>query len=306
MTTTAPTQAKPGFANWLRVIALSVIWGASFMNVKLALTGFGPFTIAACRITIAAMALYGVTRAMGLHLPRDRRIWAHAVGMGFFSNALPFVLLGWGQTYVASGFAGITMAAVPIFTMILAQRFLPAERATVAKLIGLALGIAGVITLIGPRALATSGANLENLARLACIASTLCYATGAIITRRCPPVPLAAFSTAALLAAALMLVPVALAVEGMPDFAAAPPKALAALLYLGLGPTAIATILLVKVISSAGPTFLTQANYQVPVWSVIFGTLLLGERLPAQFFAALVLILAGLAISNAPPWRRRP
>ncbi len=300
-----PGPHNPGLTNWLRVIALSIIWGASFMNVKLALAGFGPFTVAALRICIAAVALLFVARAMGLKLPTSRRIWAHAVGFGFFSNVLPFSLLGFGQTYVASGFAGITMAAVPLFTMILAQKLIPGERMTLPRLIGLGLGIAGVVTLIGPRALASTGADLENLARLACVGSTLSYAVGAIITRRCPPVPLAGFSAAGLLAAAVMIVPLTLGIEGVPELTGNL-KPLLSVLYLGLFPTALATLLLVQVINSAGPTFLTQANYQVPVWSVIFGTVILHERLPAQFLAALGLILAGLLISNAPVWKRRP
>lgn len=294
----APPTHHPGIANWLRVIALSVIWGASFMNVKMALTGFGPLTIAAIRITIAAVALYLIARAMGLRLPASRRVWGHVTGMGLFSNALPFVLLSWAQIHVASGFAGITMAAVPLFTMILAHHFLPGDRMNALKIAGFTLGIAGVITLIGPRALASSGADAENLARLACVASTLSYAIGAIITRRCPPVPLVALSAAALIAATLMLLPVALLLEGWPDLTTAPPQALAALAYLGLGPTALATLLLVQVIKTAGPTFLTQSNYQVPVWSVIFGTVFMAEKLPPQFLMALGLILAGLATSS--------
>ncbi|EEW25474.1 DMT family transporter [Rhodobacter ferrooxidans] len=295
--TDTPLQ-KPGLANWLRVIALSVIWGGSFMGVKLALAGFGPLSIAAIRIALAAIALFLIARSMGLALPRSRRVWAHAIGMGFFSNALPFALLSWGQLHVASGFAGITMAAVPLFTLLLAHRLIPGEQMTVWKLLGLGFGIAGVVVLIGPRALASSGADVENLARLACVASTLCYAIGAIITRRCPPVPLVAFSTAALIAASVMMLPLAWAIEGTPDLAAATPSALLALLYLGLGPTALATLLLVKVITTAGPTFLTLSNYQVPLWSVLFGTIFLHEKLPPSFFAALGLILAGLALSN--------
>ena len=296
---------KPGLTNRLRVVALSVIWGASFINVKLALTGFGPFTIAALRICIAAIALCMIAGAMGLVLPRTRHIWAYAIGFGFFSNALPFCLLGFGQSHVASGFAGISMGAVPLFTMLLAQKFIPGERMSLPRILGLTLGIGGVITLIGPRAFASTGADLENLARLACIGSTLSYAVGSIIARLCPPVPMAAFSAAALLAATVMIVPTALLVEGLPVLAGNL-KPLLSVLYLGLLPTALATLLMVQVINSAGPTFLTQANYQVPVWSVIFGTVILHERLPAQFLVALGLILAGLLISNAPVWRRRP
>ena len=298
--------AKPTRADWLRLIALSVIWGASFLNVHLALESFGPLTVAALRITLAAIALYILMRMFGLHLPRNIKIWLHILGMAAFSNAVPFALLGFGQRFVASGFAGITMAAVPLFTLVLAHRFLPNEPMTRWKLAGFSLGFVGILTLIGPAAFEAEGTPMETVARLACFAAALSYAVGSIFTRRCPPVPMIALSAAALIAAAGMIIPLALLVEGVPSFTSAKPTALLAVLYLGLFPTALATLLLVQVIQSAGPTFLTQSNYQVPVWSVIFGATLLGERLPPAFLIALALILAGLALSHAPAWRRRP
>lgn len=309
MTTHPVALQRPGLANWLTVIALSVIWGAAFMSVTVALKGFPPLTVAAGRIAIAALVLLVTARAMGLRLPRlsdpqGGRIWLHIAGMGLFSNALPFFLLSWAQKHVASGFAGITMAAVPLFTMLIAHRLVPGERMTRWKVAGFALGIAGVAVLIGPRALTPRGDDLESAARLICIAAALSYSIGGVITRLCPPVPLVAFSAAALLAATLMIVPLALAVEGLPDLATAGTKPILALLYLGLGPTALATLLLVRVIQTAGPTFLTQSNYQVPLWSVIFGTLFLHEKLPATILLALALILAGLAVSRAGGWRR--
>lgn len=301
--------ARPTLADWLSVVALAIIWGASFMAVAVALEGYGPLTIAAARIALGAVALSAVARAMGLGLPRfaggtGRRIWLHAAGMGALSNAVPFFLLSWGQQAVTSGFAGITMAVVPLFTLVLAHAFLPGDRLTGRKVAGFVLGLAGVAVLIGPAALASSGAAVEDWARLACILASFCYAAGSIVTRLCPPVPLVSLSAAALWSAAVMIVPVALWAEGVPDVAGGAP--LVALVYLGLGPTALAALLLVRVIRSAGPTFLTQTNYQVPVWSVIFGTLFLNEALPAQFLAALGLILAGLAVSRARAWKRRP
>lgn len=304
--TNAPSA--PTLSNWLSVFALGVIWGASFMSVTVALEGHGPFTIAAGRIALAAVALVLVARLLGHRLPRfageGRVVWLFATGMGFFSNALPFFLLGWAQQHVASGFAGITMAVVPLFTLVLAHYFVPGDRLTGRKVAGFVLGLAGVVMLIGPGALTSGGAELEDIARIICILAAASYSTGSILTRRCPPVSLVAFSAMALLAATAMIVPVALLVEGVPQPGAALP--LLAIVYLGLGPTALATLLLVQVIRTAGPSFLTQTNYHVPVWSVIFGAAFLSEALPAQFLLALGLILGGLALSRARAWRRRP
>jgi len=305
---------SPGTAtltDWLLVAALGVIWGASFMAVTVALDGYGPLTVAACRITLAAVALWGVARLTGhglpkLAAPQGTRIWVFACAMALFSNALPFFLLAWGQQHVTSGFAGITMAAVPLFVLGLAHVFVPGEALTPTRVAGFGLGLVGVVLLIGVDALSRSGAQLENIARLACVAAAACYAIGSIVTRRAPPVSLVSFSAAALAAAAVMIVPVALIFEGLPAGPQTSALPSLALLYLGLGPTALATLILVRVIRNAGPGFLSQVNYHVPVWSVIFGVTLLGEALPPQFVVALAVILAGLALSRARAWRRRP
>lgn len=296
---TPDTPSKPTLINWLEIAGLGVIWGASFLSVALALDGFAPIWVAAGRIIIAAAALLLVMRLRRIVPPSwttERRIWLHAGGMALMSNALPFTLLAWAQQHVTSGFAGITMAMVPLFTLLLAHALLPGERLTGPRIAGFALGLTGVTVLIGTDALALQGAALEPVARIACIAATLSYATGSIITRRCPPVDPIAFSSLALVLASAMILPVALWAEGLP--ALPTPRAAMALTYLGLMPTALATLILVHVIRTAGPTFLTQTNYHVPVWSVIFGTLILAEPLPPQFLAALALILTGLALSR--------
>ena len=300
---------SPGWIEWTLLIALGVIWGASFLGVTLALEGFPPFTIAAIRIALGAVALLAFSFALGHGLPDWRapqgpRIWLHALGFALFTNVVPFSLLAWGQQSVTSGFAGITMAVVPLLTLPLAHLLVPGERMTPMKLFGFAVGFAGVVLLIGFEAFASSGADLETLARLACVGAAMCYAIGSIITRLCPPVPLLAYSAAGLGMGALLAVPLALWVEGWP--AGAGWRPLLAVVYLGLLPTALATVMLVRVITAAGPVFMMQVNYMVPVWAVVFGMTLLGETLPPSFFGALVLILAGLALARAPARRFRP
>ncbi|WP_323036058.1 DMT family transporter [Pararhodobacter sp.] len=292
--------SRPTLINWVEIFGLGMIWGASFLAVHLALDGIGPFGIATGRIVFAAVTLSLLCLVRRLPLPSLRKtpkIWLHATGMAFFSNVLPFTLLSWAQQHVTSGFAGITMAMVPLFTVSLAHLFLPGERLSRYKVTGFAIGLVGVVILIGTDALDTVGTELEPVARLVCIGATLSYAIGSIITRRCPPVDPIAFSTTALLVASAMILPVALLVEGLPH-TMPPVSALAALAYLGLLPTAFATLVLVHVIRTAGPTFLTMTNYHVPVWSVIFGTVILAEPLPPQFLIALGLILLGLLISR--------
>lgn len=300
--------SAPTLQAWILLAILGLIWGSSFAGAKYALLGFEPLTIAAGRIALGALLLTGVSYALGHGLPKitgaaDRRIWLHALGMALFSNVVPFSLLNWGQQYVDSGFAGISMAVVPLFVLPLAHFLIPGDRMTILKTIGFCLGFVGVLILIGPAALVAGDADLVAFGRLACVAASCCYATGAIITRLSPQVHPIAFASAGLVLGALIAVPLALWVEGLPEMSAQEPIALAALVYLGVFPTALATFMLVYIISTVSPTFLSLVNYQVPVWAAILGVVLLAETLPAAFLAALALILCGLAISQFGPKR---
>ncbi len=298
------------FANWAALIFLGIIWGGSFMGSKLALTGFGPMTISALRLIIASTVMVSFAYIFRNGLPKfktptDKRIWLHIFGMGIFTNAIPFTLLNWGQLRVPSGFAGISMAVVPLLILPLAHFLTQGDQMTKKKVLGFIIGFIGVVILVGPSSfLGASVDPLEPIAKLACIGAAACYAIGTIITRTCPPVGLLSYSAAGLLVGTIGMVPVALYFEGVP--AIPETKAIAAIIYLGIFPTAIATIMLVNLINKAGPTFMSLVNYQVPIWAVLFGVVFLNETFPSSFFGAVALILLGLAVSQWKPSKRQP
>ena len=297
-------MTSPGVINWLRIAFIAMIWGSAFMVVRIAVRGFEPLTLAAGRITIGAIALYGLMRWRGIALPSVKAIalWRVVLLVGLLSSAIPFALLSWGQQHVPSAFAGMTMAALPIFVLPLAHFFVPGERIFLRKPIGFGVGFVGAVLLIGTSGLGLAEGPLETLARFACVAAAFYYACGSIATRQCPPINELALSTGSLILASVVLLPIALLVEGPPS----PPSisGLLAIGYLGLIPTALAFIIKVAVIRSAGPSFMTLTNYQVPVWSVLAGSVFLGETLPATLFVALALILLGVAIIQANVLRR--
>lgn len=289
--------------DWGLLCLLGLIWGGSFFGVEMALTGLAPLSVAAGRITLAALLLVSCACLFGDGLPRfdtpvNRRIWLHCLGMGIFTNALPFSLLSWGQQLVTSGFAGISMAVVPLFVLPLAHFLVPDEFMSRARTIGFVTGFAGVVLLIGGErifaGMTPSGHML--LAQIACVAASICYACGSIITRLCPPISTLSFAATGLLLASVMLLPIAVLVDGVPSDITI--KAGMGLIYLALFPTGAATILLTIVIKRAGPSFLSLVNYQVPVWAVIIGVVALSETLPGHFVTALAVILLGLAISQ--------
>ncbi len=288
-------------ANWLKLLTLGVVWGASFMFSAIALRDFGPMTITAWRLTLAAVVLTAVVKIMGKSLPslrdkKGRTIWVIAIILGVISNAMPFTLLNWGQNFVASGFAGVSMAIVPLLVLPLAHFLIPGEHMSLRRSSGFVVGFAGVAILIGPEALQSSGQGMEFWGRLACVAAAGCYALGMIVTRLCPETDRISLAAAVLISGAVIIMPLALYVDGVPQSFSALP--LLSVVILGLLPTALAQVLMVQVIRDAGPTFMTLVNYQVPVWSVVFGILFLAEPVQSSLFLALALILAGLVLSQ--------
>ena len=300
--TTAP---KITAKSWLMVALLGLTWGGTFLVTEVALEGITPFWLAAARISFAASLMVLVWGALGFRLfdgPVLRGTWLATVAIGALSSAVPFSLLAWGQQFVTSGFAGVSMAAVALIVLPLAHFLVPGERLTPRKGIGFVIGFVGVCVLIGSQAFESSGAAMETPGRIACISAASCYAMSSILMRRLPPVDTIGLSTVLLVIAAMLVVPVALVVEGwppMPDH-----RTLLVLCFLGLVPTAAANLLRVSVVRTAGPVFMSLTNYQVPIWSVTLGAILLGEPLPSSLLLALVLILTGVGLSQFGALRR--
>lgn len=293
------------------LLALGVIWGAAFMATKIATGDFGPFSLAGLRLGIAAVVLSLVLVSRGERLPglasRDERwFWAAALAVAILSNSLPFGLLAWAQRHIDSGLAGVFMATVPLFVLPLGHFFVPGETMTMRKLAGFGLGFVGILVLIGPDALSGlgGGGGLGLLAQAACLGTAMGYASGSIVAKRAPPLGLLRFGTAALILAATISLPLAFLMEEPLSSIPSTEGALS-ILYLGLVPTALATLLLLSVIGSAGPGFLSLVNYQVPVWAVLFGALLLGESPSPRLGIALALILTGLALAQGVLGLRR-
>ena len=291
----------PTPTNWLSIGALGLIWGATFMIVSIALEGYGPLTVACARTTLGTIALLTLMKVMKSPVPIfDARMIKYLVVIGVLNTALPFALLSWGQQFVPSAFAGLSMAALPLFVLPLAHAFTD-EKLTPRNMVGVCLGFVGAVVLIGPGVLRI-GSGLEPFGQLACIAAALSYAVSSIMTRRCPPIDPITMAALLLTVGAATLIPAMLWFEGVPHLADT--RSTFAILFLGFVPTALAALIRIITIRSAGAIFMTLVNYQVPLWSMIFGALILNEVLPLRFFAALALILTGLAISQWSSLRR--
>lgn len=272
------------------------------MVVAIALEGYGPLTVATARTALGSVALIAVMIVMRSPIPALSAVLVkYLLVIGVLNTALPFALLSWGQQYVPSAFAGISMAALPLFVLPLAH-FFSDETMTRRNVIGVTLGFVGATVLIGPSVFQI-GTGWQPLGQLACMAAALSYAISSVMTRRCPPIDSITMATILMVIGAITLIPAMLIIEGVP--VVADTRSTLAIIFLGFIPTALAALLRVFTIRTAGAVFMTLVNYQVPVWSMIFGALVLSETLPLRFFAALALIMTGLAISQWASLRKR-
>lgn len=290
---------------WAMVGALGLVWGATFLVISVALGGITPFWLAAARIgfaTVLMLAIWGLCGFKLFEEPLGNRNLFNLVVIGAMSSAVPFMLLSWGLQSVTSGFAGVSMAAVALMVLPLAHFMVPGERLNLRKGIGFVIGFGGVVLLIGGQAFETSGNMMEPFGRLACLGAAGCYALSSVQMRSLPKVDPIGLNAVILLIGAVIVIAAAYWVEGPPP--TTDRNTLYVLIFLGMVPTAGASLLRVLVIRSAGPVFMSLVNYQVPVWSVVLGALILSEPLPQSLLLALSLILCGVALSQYGALRR--
>ena len=278
------------------------MWGSSFMFNKIAVGTVPPATVVAARLGLGALTLLVLVYARGMRLPPPGRIWAAYALLGVVGNALPFYFIAWGQQFVDSALAGILIAGMPLGTLVLAHFVVHGERMTLNRTAGFALGFAGIVLLMEPAAVAGfGGAAIEILAQLAVLAGALCYSANSVLARLLIKSDFLCAATGTLLVAAVLMLPIALIYDA-PWMLHPGAGSIASIVWLGVGPTAIATICYFALISSAGPTFMSLVNYLSPAVAVLLGVTLLGETPGAVAYAGLGFILLGIALSQ---WRRR-
>ncbi len=281
--------------DWVLLLALSAMWGTAFLFIKLGVASVPPATLVAGRIVLGAVILYAALRWRGLRLPPLGRIWLPYTVIALVGNSAPFFLISWGQQTVESSLAGILMAIMPLTTLLLAHFFVAGERMTVWRTSGFVVGFCGIVVLMGPTALAGLDGNI--VAEFAVLAGAVCYAANSVISRRLITTDFLVASTAVMIVATVMTLPLALWID-RPWTLAPNAASVASIVWLGIGPTALATILYFKLIATAGPTFMSLVNYLTPVVALLAGVILLGEQPGPGALAGLALILCGIAVSR--------
>lgn len=273
---------------------LSLIWGASFLSVHLALEEIGPLTAVAHRTGWAMLILWVYVLIRRLAVPMDIRVWGAFLVMGFLNNAIPFSLMAWGQLHIETGLTSILNASAAIFGVITAAVFLADERLTARKAIGVTVGFLGVSTAIGLDAF--KDFDIRSLGQLAVIGGTISYALAGVWARKTlghlkPQVAAAGMLTGA----SIVTIPAAWIVEG-PISLALEPQTWAAIGYFAIVATAIAYILYYRVLALAGSGNAMLVTLLVAPVAIVLGAIVLGEALPLRDYIGFAILALGLLI----------
>ena len=286
---------------WAELLLLGVIWGASFVSIRVALDEVGPLTSVVHRVGWAALALWSAVVVMRLPLPRDPRVWGAFLVMGLLNNVVPFGLMAWGQLHIESGLTSILNAATAIFGVLVAALFFADERLTLRKAVGVTLGFAGVATASGLENLRDF--DIRSLAQLAVIVGTVSYALASVWARKKlsgqPPQVAAAGMVSG---GFVIILPLAWMVEG-PLTLDLEPRTMAAIGYYALIATALAYLLYYRILAMAGSGNLMLVTLIVPPVAILLGALILNEALHPAAYTGFALLTLGLLVLDGRIWR---
>jgi drug/metabolite transporter (DMT)-like permease len=277
-------------------LVLSAVWGASYLQIKIALDGFDASMVVFGRVAIAAALLYLAVLARdetGRAFAYLRRYPGRVAIQGFLSITLPFLLISYGETQISSGLTGILVAPGPLFVALFAPFLDRSEKVDRRGGLGLLIGFAGVVLLVGVDTVHDPG---EFLGSIAVLGAACSYALGAMYAKnRFADVPPLAVSLFACIAASLMvLIPALVTLPGSsPDVGE-----IAAVVSLGVFGTALAFVLYYSLIAETGAGRASLVGYMIPPAALVYGATLLDEKISAASIAGLVLILGGVALAG--------
>ena len=279
---------------WFELMILSLIWGVSFLSIRVALDEIGPLTAVAHRTGWAMLILWAYVGIRRLPIPTSPRIWLAFLAMGVLNNVIPFSLMAWGQLHIETGLTSILNAATAIFGVVAAAIFFADERLSARKIIGVTLGFFGVATAIGLSSFASF--DVRSLGQLAVIGGTISYALAGVWARKTlsglPPQIAAA---GMLTGASVIMIPMVWVIEG-PISMSLQTDTWIAIGYYAVAATALAYLLYYRVLAMAGSGNLMLCTLMIAPVAIVLGALVLDEALPTRAYVGFALLAAGLII----------
>lgn len=299
----APVQKTISSRAWAELFALSLIWGASFLSIRIALDEIGPLTAVAHRTGWAMLILWAYVLIRRLDIPTDLRVWGAFLMMGLLNNVIPFSLMAWGQLHIETGLTSILNASTAVLGVIAAAIFFADERLTPRKAVGVALGFIGVSTAIGLTAFKEF--DIRSLGQLAVIGGTISYALAGVWARKKLGHLKPQVAAAGMLAgASVMTIPAAWIFEG-PISLDLQPQTWAAIGYYAIIATAIAYMLYYRVLAMAGSGNLMLCTLLVAPVAIVLGAAVLSEALPLRAYIGFGILAIGLLILDGRLFKAR-
>ena len=291
-------RMPPLAVEYLLLLVVATLWAGSYVWVKIGLQSIPPLTLMSARIGIAALFLMAVLRLRGMPLPDLRQTWRKYTVQGLLATVLPFSLVAWGQQWVDAGPTAILNSVSPVFAFLITWLVTRHEPATWLKLVGVMMGLFGVAVVIGPDSVGGIGAQL--LPQFAIVLSSLCYALGAINSRHFRDQDPVVSAAGALMAAAVIIIPVALLLE-RPWTVSPTASGLMAAATLGIFSTGVGYILYFRLVRTLGTIGVTAQSYLRAPVGVLLAALMLGEGVTLAMLAGMALVVIGVA---AMTWTR--
>jgi drug/metabolite transporter (DMT)-like permease len=291
---TSPTSSRN---DWLLFLALGFLWGSSYLFIKIGVeANLQPFTLIMARLFIGFLLLASVVIVAREALPRERRMYGHLAVMAVINIVVPFGLITWAESYVESSLAATLNAPVPLFVVLIAPLVLADERLTGSKLAGVIVGMIGVAVLVGFDAAALGRNDLT--AEIALVGSAISYALGVVYSRRFvkglrPMIPAVCQVGFAL----LMTTALAFVLEN-PLASPINADTIVSVVWLGLFGSGFAYLVYFRLIRNWGAGRTALVAYELPIWGIALGFVVLGEALHPSLLVGTALVIAGIAIVN--------
>jgi drug/metabolite transporter (DMT)-like permease len=285
---------------WAAFTVLGLLWGSSFLWIKIAVENVSPFVVVALRVAFGLISLLAVMYWQRQAIPRDRPTLLKYLFMGVFNVVVPFLLITWGETHIDSSLAAILNATTPLFVIVIAHFALHDEKITGPRLLGLIVGFVGVVVLVAqdfdPRALQS-----DLMGQLAVLLAAASYAVALVFSRRqLRNVRPVVQSTMILMFATAIMWVITPVVE-RPVALPAQPLAWVAVLWLGVLGLCAAYLLFFWLNNVWGPTRASLVTYVFPVVGVVLGVVFLNEALNWNMVFGSALVVGGIVVVNRKP-----
>lgn len=284
-------------SHYLYLLFLSGVWGCSFLFLKIIAPTVPPMTIAAARITIGALIIVSYVLLKGGRLPTHSSIWLKGSLIGITGTGIPFILISWSMLYINSGIGAICMSVIPLFVFVMAHFTTHDEKMSWAGLLGILSGILGIVVLFYDTLKMSNVDAMGTYALIAMLVASFGYALGNILIRRYVKTEPINTSFVMLTTSAIVIWPLALIFEQPLSIDYGSIEILS-ILYLGILPTGITTMVLVILTQKAGSTFVSYNTYIIPIVGVIAGYLFLDETLKETTFLSILFIAGGIFIAQ--------